>query len=72
MTETSKTEAPTPDAYTGVVASTSRRLGIGWFSSRFAVIGIWILLAVLFSVLEPQTFATLGAWRAIFGGRLRN
>jgi len=69
MTETSKAEAPTPDPYTGVLPSTPRRgLSFSWFGTRFAVIGVWILLAILFSALEPQTFATLGAWRAIFGG----
>ncbi|MFB6611053.1 ABC transporter permease [Agromyces sp. NPDC056379] len=36
---------------------------------RFAVIGVWIAMAVLFAVLLPQTFLTYGAFRAIFGGQ---
>lgn len=36
---------------------------------RFAVIGVWIAMAVLFAVLLPQTFLTFGAFRAIFGGQ---
>lgn len=36
---------------------------------RFAVIGVWLLMAGLFAILIPQTFLTEGAFRAIFGGQ---
>jgi len=69
MTETSKTEAASPDTYTGYVPpAVGRRLSFGWFGTRFAVIGVWVLLIVLFGALRPDTFLTVGAWHAIFGG----
>lgn len=40
-----------------------------WFASRFAVIGVWIALAVLFSVLRPDTFMTSGSLKVIFGSQ---
>ena len=36
---------------------------------RFAVIGVWILMAAFFAIAIPQTFMTEGAFRAIFGGQ---
>lgn len=59
-----------------VTASISRatpergRFGLGWWSSRYAVIVVWIGLIILFSALEPTTFFTAGAFRVIFGGQL--
>lgn len=70
MTETSKTEAPTPDAYTGVISSSrASGLSFGWFGTRFAVIAVWILLIVLYGILAPDTFLTPGAFRTIFGSQ---
>ncbi|MFD4960218.1 ABC transporter permease [Microbacterium sp. NPDC058389] len=69
MTETSTVEAP--DDYTGLVQTPARHgrgLSFGWFSTRFAVIGVWALLILLFGVLRPSTFLTAGAWHSIFGG----
>jgi len=43
--------------------------GAGWFAARFAVIGVWILLAVLFGLLRPDTFVTSGSFKVIFGGQ---
>ncbi|UDY23449.1 ABC transporter permease [Nocardioides sp. Kera G14] len=40
-----------------------------WFLSRFAVIGVWIALAVLFSALRPDTFMTSGSFKVIFGSQ---
>src|SRR5438105_3366799 len=56
-------ERPTPEL-------PARRLGgVGWFSARFAVIGVWLLLAVLFGALRPDTFLTEGTLRTIFGSQ---
>jgi ribose transport system permease protein len=60
----------------GATAAISRvtpdrqRLGFGWWSSRYAVIVVWLALIILFSLLEPNTFFTAGAFRVIFGGQL--
>lgn len=43
--------------------------GAGWFAARFAVIGVWVLLAVLFGLLRPDTFLTSGTFKVIFGGQ---
>lgn len=69
----SKTSTITDD-YTGAVSipaahRSSRNVSLGRFSARFAVIGVWLLLAVLFAVLVPDTFLTVGAARTIFGSQ---
>lgn len=73
MTQTSTT-AVTPDPYTGAVERydaprAAVRSRIGWFSARYAVIGVWLLLAVLFAITVPETFLTSGAFRTIFGSQ---
>lgn len=50
-------------------ASGSPSHGAGWFASRFAVIGVWIALAVLFAALRPDTFLTSGSFKVIFGSQ---
>ncbi|TFV95175.1 ABC transporter permease [Leifsonia flava] len=74
MTNTSSAATATTDPYTGAVnahtpSQRSFRDSLGWFSSRFAVIGVWILLIILFGLLEPTTFLTLGSFRTIFGSQ---
>lgn len=46
-----------------------RSYGPGWMASRFAVIGVWILFALVFSLLRPDTFLTEGTFRVIFGSQ---
>ncbi|WP_022882234.1 ABC transporter permease [Gryllotalpicola ginsengisoli] len=43
--------------------------GFGWFSSRFAVVGVWVLLIILYGVLEPSTFLTSGTFKTIFSSQ---
>ncbi|GAA2229307.1 ABC transporter permease [Herbiconiux moechotypicola] len=71
---TTASTAPTPDPYTGAVGlatepGSGRGASFGWFSARFAVIGVWLLMIVLFAVLEPSTFFTIGSFRTIFGSQ---
>lgn len=54
------TAAPLPAA---------RRPGAGQLGSRFAVLGVWVLLAVLYGVLAPSTFLTAGTAQTIFGSQ---
>ncbi|MFE5791451.1 ABC transporter permease [Streptomyces sp. NPDC056503] len=61
---TGLTAPPTP-----VPASVKRNGGVVSFASRFAVIGVWIALAVLFAVLRPDTFMTSGSFKVIFGSQ---
>jgi len=69
MIDTAKAEVATPDAYTGIVHTRARgRLSLGWIGTRFAVIVVWALMILLFALLEPQTFFTVGALQAILGG----
>ncbi len=46
-----------------------RSFGFARFSSRFAVIGVWLLLGVLYAILVPQTFLTAGTFETIFGSQ---
>lgn len=61
------------DEYTGVISVDSEKgsLGsrIGSFSSKYAVIGVWIALAGLYAALVPQSFLTAGTLRTIFGSQ---
>lgn len=74
MTESSTT-AIKPGDHKGASAPASiplkqpRNFSIGTFGTRYAVIGVWILLVVLFGILVPDTFLTPGAFRTIFGSQ---
>ncbi len=63
----------TTDEYTGVISADSEkpsfRNRLGDFSSRYAVIGVWIALAGLYAALVPQTFLSAGTFRTIFGSQ---
>lgn len=45
------------------------RLRSGTFGSRVAVIGVWLLLTVFYSILNPDTFFTIGTFQTIFGSQ---
>ncbi|MFB6673118.1 ABC transporter permease [Streptomyces sp. NPDC056390] len=64
---TGVTSPPAPA--TAPAAPVKQSSGAVWFASRFAVIGVWIALAVLFSVLRPDTFMTSGSLKVIFGSQ---
>ena len=74
MSETSSTSTearpavqpaePTEPVAPGAVRSSS----YGWFAARFAVIGVWALLIVVFCLLRPDTFMTTGTFKTILGG----
>jgi ribose transport system permease protein len=61
-------DTSTTDAAADAVTPT-RRAGVGSFATRYAVIGVWILLAILFGALKPDTFLTSGTFQVIFGGQ---
>jgi len=61
-------DTSTKDAAADAVTPT-RRVGLGSFATRYAVIGVWILLAILFGALKPDTFLTSGTFQTIFGGQ---
>jgi ribose transport system permease protein len=42
---------------------------VGSLISRFAVIGIWILLAAVYGLLKPESFLQYGTFRAVFGSQ---
>lgn len=49
--------------------STSARPSLGHLGSRFAAVGFWLVLAVLYAVLRPDTFLTAGTFQTIFGSQ---
>ncbi|WP_306231596.1 ABC transporter permease [Agrococcus beijingensis] len=67
MADTSTKTAPA--ASTPTPAPAVRAPWIRDASARYAVIGVWVLMAALFAVLIPQTFLTAGSFRTIFGGQ---
>jgi ribose transport system permease protein len=54
-----------------VVPATVAATRFGWvrFGSRFSVLGVWLLLAVLYAALVPQIFLTAGTFHTIFGSQ---
>jgi ribose transport system permease protein len=44
-------------------------MSVGEFVERFALVGAWIALVVVFSVLKPDTFATSSNFAAILGSQ---
>ena len=46
-----------------------RSFGVARFGSRFAVIGVWLLLGLLYAILIPSTFLTAGTFQTIFGSQ---
>jgi len=61
------------DEYTGAIGvdpeQRSFRARLGAFSARYAIIGIWALLILLYGLLVPSTFLTAGTFRTIFGSQ---
>ncbi|GAA2697577.1 ABC transporter permease [Actinoplanes palleronii] len=45
------------------------RRSYGHLGSRFAAIGFWLALTVLYAVLTPDTFLTAGTFQTIFGSQ---
>ncbi|GAA2576589.1 ABC transporter permease [Winogradskya consettensis] len=51
------------------LAVPARSQSLGRFGSRFAALAFWLLLAVLYGVLRPETFLTAGTFQTIFGSQ---
>lgn len=66
---TSTSNAHSPATVPLEAPSRRNRRGVGWFSSRFSVIGVWVLLIVLYGALEPSTFLTGGTFKTIFSSQ---
>jgi ribose transport system permease protein len=43
--------------------------GEGSFVSRYALVGVWIVVAAVYAVLEPDTLLTAGTFQTIFGSQ---
>lgn len=60
---------PAPPEFVPTDPSAKRRSLLGTGTTRFAVIGVWALLIVLFGALRPSTFLTTGTLQTILGGQ---
>jgi ribose transport system permease protein len=60
------TPSPAPDP----APAPARRVSLGLFGARFAVIGVWLALVVVYGILSPDTFLTTGTFQTIFGSQL--
>lgn len=58
-----------PEAAENIALSRVRRHTPGSISSRFAVVGLWLLIAGFYSVIKPDGFLQYGTFRAIFGSQ---
>jgi ribose transport system permease protein len=43
--------------------------GEGSFASRYALVGVWIVVAIVYAILEPDTLLTAGTFQTIFGSQ---
>jgi ribose transport system permease protein len=68
MSDLSTTTAASTRGAAPEPATSGQRSGAGWFAARFAVIGVWALITVLFCALRPDTFMTVGTFKTILGG----
>lgn len=59
-------EAPAAEP---VVPPVRRRLHLTTQLSRFSVVGVWAVLAIVYGALKPGLFATKGTFQAIFGSQ---
>jgi len=65
------TTAPSRESLTVTsVALTRHHRDFGWWASRFAVIGVWILMIGVFALITPERFLTPGVPRVILSGQL--
>lgn len=68
-------DAPTPSSAppagppVGVVGGGSARALLHTIASRYALVLVWLAVALLYYLIMPDTFGTWGAVRAIFGGQ---
>ncbi len=62
---------PTPEAPPPAsdFMSRFRQNGDGTFVSRYALIGVWLLVAAFYAILEPSTLLTSGTFQTIFGSQ---
>lgn len=73
MTQPAPTSTPAGEPSnpkTTVQAVQPRKWTFQGFASRTAVIGLWILLIVFYSIIEPNSFLQAGTFSAIFGSQL--
>jgi len=68
MSSTATAAVPAPSTG-GPAAGPARGMHVGAFLARFAVVGVWIAVAVLFGILRPDTFLTDGTVTVIFGSQ---
>lgn len=54
-----------PDVTSPAVPARSRRPSVADLSQRYALVVVWVLLIVAFSILKPDTFATSANWSSI-------
>ncbi|MFG1928763.1 ABC transporter permease [Cryptosporangium sp. NPDC048952] len=66
MTATSVNDA-SPDRQETVAPAAAHAAGV--FGARFAVVGVWILLAAGYAFAVPETFLTQGTFQTIFGSQ---
>lgn len=62
-------EQASPGAGDGAAGNTRRPRPSSAFWSRYALIAVWVGLAVIYSVLMPTTFMTTSTLQAIFGSQ---
>jgi ribose transport system permease protein len=62
-------EAPVPSAATPPPPSRDRAMLVRTAASRSALVGVWLLLVVLFGILEPSTFLTSSTFTSIFSSQ---
>ena len=68
MSETSTVEVAPPTPTPAGPRPRPTRPSPGWFGARFAVIGVWLALIVLYAALRPETFLTPGTFRPSSAG----
>lgn len=65
---TQKSEA-TPDGPVGARRLTGHLAWVESLASRYALIGVWALMAIVYGFLRPDTFLTIASAKTVFGSQ---
>ena len=75
MSDQTRQQAPVPETRAGTPGRELIRDRMQWLGSRYALLAVWLLMAVIYGFVTPHNFlriSTAGRWLRISASRKRN
>jgi ribose transport system permease protein len=69
MTMSDQTRAPRAETPPSPPAREQLKDRLQWFGSRYALIGVWLLMAVIYAFVTPHNFLRISTAQAVFGSQ---